>query len=110
MVSDAGIQVFADDVFERRVVMSGEAAEAFDIMKKSGGSFDAAMGKRGYVQNAGKRVILPELRSPNENRKLQQCITQGEVAAAARHLGGQYSRTGTNKYEITKRLQQTSAV
>ena len=46
---------------------SGKAVEAFDIMRKSGESFDAAMGKRGYVQNAGKRVILPELRSPNEN-------------------------------------------
>ena len=53
VVSDAGLQVFADDVFERRVVISGDAAEAFDIMKKSGESLDAAMGRRGYVQNAG---------------------------------------------------------
>ena len=36
VVSDAGLQVFADDVFERRVVISGEAAEAFDVMTKSG--------------------------------------------------------------------------
>ena len=79
-------------------------------MRKSDECFEAAMGKRGYVPNAGKRVIIPELRSPNENRKLQKLITEGEVTAAARHLGGQYSRTGTNKYEINKRLRQITAV
>ena len=55
-------------------------------------------------------MIIPELRSQLENRKLQQMIDVGQVCAAARHLGGQYSRTGTNKYEIQKRLLQITAV
>ena len=110
VMSDAGLQVFADDVFERRVVISGDADEAFAIMERSGELFDQAMEERGYVPKAGKRVVIPELRSPLENRKLQQLITTGDVCAAARHLGGQYSRTGTNKYEIQKRLSQITAV
>ena len=68
------------------------------------------MHEKGYAQNPSKRVIAPELRSAVENRKLQELVTSGEVAAATRHLGGQYCRTGSNGEEIKKRLAQISAV
>ena len=91
-VSDAGLQVYADDVFERRVVAGGTAEEAYSILRQTDASFDVAMQRRGYVQNMSKRVVVPELRSPLENRKFQKLVTEakaGQVSACARHLGGQ---------------------
>ena len=104
--SDGGLQVFADDVFERRVAVSGTAEEATSIMEKSDKSFDEAMGKRRYCQNVGKRVMVPEFRSPIENRRLQGMVKEGSVVANTRHLGGQYCRTGANTKELDKRIQQ----
>ena len=107
-ISDGGLQVFADDAFERRAGMSGEAAEAVSIMMESEASFDSAMGSRGYCQNPSKRVIVPEMRSQVANRRLQQLVVDGEVAANTRHLGGQYCRTGTSNSEIDKRIAQVN--
>ena len=60
-----------------------------------------------------KRVVVPELRSPLENRKFQKMVTDakaGQVSACTRHLGGQYNRTGANVPELEVRLQKISSV
>ena len=45
-VSDGGLQVYADDVFERRAVVSGEAEEAINLIRESNVAFDESMGRR----------------------------------------------------------------
>ena len=67
-------------------------------------------GVGGYCQNPSKRVIVPEMSSQVANRRLQELVVDGEVAANTRHLGGQYCRSkGSNNSEIEKRIAQVNA-
>ena len=91
-VSDGVLQVYADDVFERRVVVSGEAEEAVDIIRGSDVAFDESMGKRGYCQNISTRAVALEVRS--HSRRLQSLITDGKVEASTRHLGANTAELG----------------
>ena len=107
--TDGTLQVFADDVFSRRLVKDGKASTAKNIIQEDGEKFDETMLESGFAQNVDKRVVVPELSSVKESRMLQTELKGGRVEACTRHLGGLYNRTGCNRHEIKERIAAMTA-
>ena len=66
-----GVTLFADDVFEKRLLEMGTADECEHTVARRMGEVHSALVTCGLRQDAGKLVILPNLRRTVENRKYQ---------------------------------------
>ncbi|CAK0874243.1 unnamed protein product [Prorocentrum cordatum] len=54
---DGGTSVFADDIFDKILVRSGEAGEAHLLTQQSDATLDEELHLVGLLQNKGKREI-----------------------------------------------------
>ena len=66
------VTLFADDVFEKSLLELGTADQCEHTVARRMGEVNSALETCGLRQNAGKLVILPNLRRTVENRKFSR--------------------------------------
>ena len=67
-----GFTLFADDVFEKSLLELGTGDECEHTVARRMGEVNSALETCSLRQNAGKLVILPNLRRTVENRKFSR--------------------------------------
>ena len=82
-----GVTLFADDVFEKSLLESGTADDCEHTVARRMGEVNSALETCGVPQNAGKLVILPNLRRTVENRKFSRKKQEYQMRASHRFLG-----------------------
>ena len=82
-----GVTLFADDVFEKSLLEKGTADECEHTVARRMGEVNSALETSGLRQNAGKLVILPNLRRTVENRKFSRSKQEYQIKASHRFLG-----------------------
>ena len=96
-----GVTLFADDVFEKSLL--GEHTVARRM-----GEVNPALETCGLRQNAGKLVILPNLRRTVENRKFSRSKREYQIKASHRFLGIVYPAMFSMGAEIDQRIWATN--
>ena len=72
-----GVTLFADDVFEKSLLEKGTADECEHTVRMS--EVNSALETCGLRQDAGKLVILPNLRRTVENRKFSRSKQEYQI-------------------------------
>ena len=72
-----GVTLFADDVLEKSLLEKGTADESEHTVVRRMGDVNSALETCGLRQNAGKLVILPNLRKTVENRRFSRSKQEG---------------------------------
>ena len=88
---DGGTSVFADDIFDKILVRSGEAGEAHLLTQQSDAHLDTELTHVGLLQNKGKREIVPSFLRSQETKRFKELTKEGKVLPRARYLGGRYA-------------------
>ena len=81
------VTFFADDIFEKSLLETGTADECEHTVARRMGEVNSALETCGFRQNAGKLVILPNLRRTVENRKFSRSKQEYQIKASHRFLG-----------------------
>ena len=98
-----GVTLFADAVFEQSLLELGTADECEHMVARRMGEVNSALETCGLLQNAGKLVILPNLRRTVENRKFSRKKQEYQIKASHRFLGIVYPAMLSMGAEIDQR-------
>ena len=107
-VCSCGVTLFADDVFEKGLLEMGTADECEHKLARRMGEVNSALETCGLRQNAGKLVILPNLRRTVENRKFSRRKQEHQIKASHRFLGTVYPAMLSMGAEIDQRIWATN--
>ena len=99
-----GVTLVADDVFEKSLLELGTADECEHTVAKRVGEVNSALETCGSRQNAGKLVILPNLRRTVENRKFSRRKQECQIKASHRFLGIVYRAMLSMGADIDQRI------
>ena len=103
-----GVTLFADDVFVLSLVEKGTVDECEHTVARRMGEVNSALETCGLRQNAGKLVILPNLRRTVENRKFSRSKQEYQIKASHRFLGIVYLAMPSMGAEIDQRIWATN--
>ena len=103
-----GVTLFADDVFEKSLLELGTADECERTVARRMGEVNSALETYGLRQNAGKLVILPNLRRTVENRKFSRKKQEYKIKASHSFLGIVYPAMLSMGAEIDQRIWATN--
>ena len=82
-----GVTLFTYDVFEKSLLELGTADECEHTVARRMGEVNSALETFGLRQNAGKLVILPNLRRTVENQKFSRKKQEYQIKASHLFLG-----------------------
>ena len=82
-----GVTLFADDVFEKRLLEKGTADECEQTVGWRMDAVNAALEPCSLRQNAGKLVVLPNPRRTVEKRRFPRRTQEYQIKASHRYLG-----------------------
>ena len=103
-----GVTLFADDVFEKSLLELGTADECEHTVAKRMDEVNSALETCGLRQNAGKLMILPNLRRTVENRKFSRSKQEYQIKASHRFLGIVHPAMLSIGAEIDQRIWATN--
>ena len=103
-----GVTLFADDVFEKSLMDVGTADNCERTVGRRIDAVNEALESCGLKQNAGKLVILPNLRKTVENRRFSRSKQEYQIKASHRFLGIVYPAMLSMGAEIDQRIWATN--
>ena len=103
-----GVTLFAGDVFENSVLELGTADECEHTVARRMGQVNSALETCGLRQNAGKLLILPNLRRTVENRKFSRRKQEYQIKASHHFLGIVYPAMLSMGAEIDQIIRATN--
>ena len=103
-----GVTLFADDVFEKSLLEKCTADECELTVVRRMVDVNSALETCGLRQNAGKLVILPNLRRTVENRRFSRSKHEYQIKTSRRFLGIVYPAMLSMGAEIGQRIWATN--
>ena len=103
-----GVTLIVEDVFEKSLLELGTADVCEHTVGRRMGEVNSALETSGLRQNAGKLVILPNLRRTVENRKFSTKKQEYQMKASHRFLGIVYPAMLSMGAEIDQRIWATN--
>jgi hypothetical protein len=109
-----GTTTFVDDLARKQICKGqqrqGEQQRPEQVWERINNKLDEALARKGFVQNLGKQVTVPNMRTRDDNRRLYKPgVLASTVAPEARYLGGIHEAQGGVGVEIRRRKKAAKA-